>query len=106
MQPLLIVSLMFLSAILVQSCKQYDMLTFDVPAGEANKSLKQFALQAGLDILINESDLSGIKTNSVEGEMTTDAALKIMLEGTGLDYHQEKGSQAIAVYYINENKSK
>ena len=48
---------------------------FDVPADDAARALKQFAAQAGEQLLYSTSDVSGVRTLAVRGEMTPREAL-------------------------------
>src|SRR5690349_9572779 len=57
---------------------------FDVPAGEAGTTLKQFAQQAGQQVVYAARDVRGVQTAAVKGEFTMRAALEHMLENTDL----------------------
>jgi outer membrane receptor for ferric coprogen and ferric-rhodotorulic acid len=41
--------------------------SFDVPAGDAPHSLKQFAQQSGLELLYSTKEIAGATTNAVKG---------------------------------------
>src|SRR4051812_7022171 len=58
--------------------------SFDVPAAEAPVSLKQFAQQAGMELLYSAKEVAGAKTNAVKGVLTPREALTKMLSGTKL----------------------
>ncbi len=81
------------------SCSKKEHYAFDIRAGEASETLKQFADQARVEILINEKDLKKIITNSVHGTMPSLTALKKMISGTGLVFIHDRETNAIAVYY-------
>ncbi|MBP7142311.1 MAG: STN domain-containing protein [Opitutaceae bacterium] len=70
---------------------------FDVPAGEAHIALKQFAQQAGLELLYSAREIAGAKTNAVKGELTARDALKRLLSGTSLIAMPGKSRGAVAV---------
>ena len=57
---------------------------FDVPAGPAEKSLKTFSAQAGVEVVFATSSASNVKTNAVKGDLAPREALDHMLSGTGL----------------------
>lgn len=81
----------------VLSCAREEQIHFDIDSGDASQTLKTFAVQADLDILFDERDLSGLQTSAVVGRMSKQAALQKMIAGTGLVFHHDKESQAIAV---------
>jgi hypothetical protein len=71
--------------------------SFNVPAADAPVSLKQFAQQAGLELLYSARDVAGAKTNAVKGLLTPREALTKMLSGTKLIATPGKNRGAIAV---------
>lgn len=71
--------------------------SFDIPAGEAHVALKQFAQQAGLELLYSAREIAGTKTNTVKGVFTPHEALKQMLSGTKLIATPGKNRGAVAV---------
>jgi len=70
---------------------------FNVPADDAARALKQFAAQAGEQLLYSTSDVSGVRTLAVRGEMTPREALGRMMDGTSLVVVQDKATGALAV---------
>lgn len=71
--------------------------SFDVPAADAPVSLKQFAQQAGMELLYSAREVAGAKTNAVKGLLTPREALTKMLSGTKLIATPGKNRGAIAV---------
>ena len=71
--------------------------TFSVPAGAAAQTLKQFAQQAGREIVFSPEVVGEVKTKAVQGELTPRAALDAMLADTGLVAGQEQKTGAFAV---------
>ena len=71
--------------------------SFSVPAGAAAQTLKQFAQQAGREIVFSPEVVGDVKTRAVEGELTPRAALDAMLAETGLVGAQESKTGAFAV---------
>ncbi len=70
---------------------------FNVPAGAAGQTLKQFASQAEREILFAPEVVAAVQTNAVHGELTPRAALDQMLADTGLVATQEPKTGAFAV---------
>jgi TonB-dependent receptor len=71
--------------------------SFSVPAGAAAQTLKQFAQQAGREIVFSPEVVGDVKTKAVQGELTPRAALDAMLADTGLVAGQEQKTGAFAV---------
>lgn len=71
--------------------------TFDVPAGDAVRTLKQFAAQAGSEIVFSPDVVGAVKTRAVLGQLTPREALEAMLADTGLVAGQEQKTGAFAV---------
>lgn len=70
---------------------------FDVPAGEAAQTLKQFAAQAGREIVFSTETVGAVRTRAVQGQHTPREALDAMLAETGLVAAQEQQTGAFAV---------
>ncbi len=70
---------------------------FDVPAGEAAQTLKQFATQAGREIVFSTDTVGAVRTRPVQGQLTPREALDLMLADTGLVAAQEQQTGAFAV---------
>ncbi len=70
---------------------------FDVPAGEAAQTLKQFAAQAGSEIVFSPDVVGAVRTRAVQGRLTPREALEAMLADTGLAAGQEQKTGAFAV---------
>ncbi len=70
---------------------------FNVPAGEAEKSLKQFSEQARLEVLFPTDLVAGVRTRAVAGELAPREALTRMLAGTGLIAVQDGDGGALSV---------
>lgn len=55
--------------------------SFNIPAEAAEKSLKQFASQSGVEVLFSTQAADGIRTNAIRGEFVpTDAVRKMLAE--------------------------
>jgi hypothetical protein len=55
---------------------------FDIPAGIALETIKEFSEQSGAEVLYSTADLRGIYTKPVKGCFTPSKALDRLLEGT------------------------
>src|SRR5690242_2442541 len=71
--------------------------SFNIPSGVAGQTLKQFAAQAGCEIVFSAALVSQVSTNAVEGEWSPNDALKQMLANTPLVATQDQKTGAIAV---------
>jgi iron complex outermembrane receptor protein len=81
-----------------------DQRTFDVPAGDASVELREFARQAGLQILFNFTAVNPIKTQAVSGQLEPEAALTQMLRGTGLAF-TKVNDHTVAIRKTNSGTS-
>jgi iron complex outermembrane recepter protein len=57
---------------------------FDIPAGDAVATLKQFSTQADSRVLYSIDAVQGVRTNGVKGSLTPKVALEQMVAGTPL----------------------
>lgn len=71
--------------------------SFDVPAGDAIATLKQFMAQADTRLLYSVEAVKSVQTNAVKGDLTPREALDRMIEGTGLEVSQNTKDGALAV---------
>src|SRR5690349_13415664 len=63
---------------------QARMQAFHIDAQSLGAALKEFAAQAGLQLLFSESDVAGMWTEGLEGSFSRDQALERLLTGSGL----------------------
>jgi len=70
---------------------------FSIPAGPAAESLKQFASQAGREIVFRPDAVGTETTNAVTGKLTPKAALDRMLAGTNLLSSEDSKTGAFAI---------
>ena len=70
---------------------------FAIEAGDAASTLKQFAQQAGAELLYSADVGEGVKTHTVKGEFTPKDALEIMVAytGRGVSLGGNSGGRAI-----------
>ena len=72
-------------------------INFNLPAGEAGKTLKQFAAQAKREILFPVQRVDNVKTNAVQGELTVREGLDRLLAGTELRAIEDTKTGALVV---------
>lgn len=70
---------------------------FNLPAGEAAVTLKQFIAQSGEQLLFSPDDVAALQTKPVQGAMTARAALEAMVAGTGLKVVADDDTGALAL---------
>lgn len=70
---------------------------FELPAGEAPSTLKQFVDQSGVQVFYIATSVRGVRTNAVSGELTAREALDRMLAGTELSAVQDEKTGALSV---------
>lgn len=74
-----------------------DRTRYDIPAGEAAVTFRQYTAISGHDILFAAEAVRGVRTTAVNGEYTPAAALEQMLAGTNLMAMQDNRTGAFAV---------
>ncbi len=74
-----------------------DLQSFELDAGDAELTLKQFAKQARLDIVFDPQSVEGVQTQEVVGTLLPSIALERMLEGTPLVFKEDLETGAFAV---------
>lgn len=70
---------------------------FEIPAGEATATLKQFTAQSGAQVLYSPDDVAGVRTHAVHGDFTPLAALARMLAETPLTAREDAATKAISI---------
>lgn len=64
---------------------------FEVPSQPAASALNQFAEQADITLVFSQDAVSGVVVRPLKGSYTTQDALRVMLESTGLAWHEMEG---------------
>lgn len=64
--------------------------TYDVPAGDAAATLRQFGDQSGAQVVFPVDQVRGVRTNAVKGELTARDALNQLVRGTDLAVTQDQ----------------
>ena len=70
---------------------------FDIPSGPAEKTLRVFTEQCGLQVGFPTAIAAGVRTNPVQGEFTPEEAAARLLEGTNLKLIRDERSGAYSV---------
>jgi iron complex outermembrane receptor protein len=63
-----------------------ELRDFDIPAESADISVRTFVHQAGLSVVYEAGRLTGFRTRALKGTYESLQGLKILLEGSGLEY--------------------
>jgi outer membrane receptor protein involved in Fe transport len=63
-----------------------DLHSFHIPREDAVSAVLDFAHQARVHVMVSEEQLAHVQTNAVEGTLTIEAALTLLVAGTGLTY--------------------
>ena len=72
--------------------------TFNLPADQAEKTLKLFSEQSGRGLIMGADAVGATRTNDVRGDFTAPEALSRMLAGTGFVATQDEKSGAFVVH--------
>lgn len=70
---------------------------YALPAGTAEKSLKQFVTQSGIEVIYPAEVVRGVRTPEVKGQMTPAEAVERLLAGTGLASTQDPRTGAFSI---------
>jgi iron complex outermembrane receptor protein len=62
------------------------LVHFDIPAKPLADALMAFGAQSGLQVTMNSAIAAGKQSTPVVGEMTAEAALKLLLSGSGISW--------------------
>ncbi len=87
-----LIGLVFLTSLAAAEKK-----SFDIPAGTADKSLKQFISQSGAEVVYPAEIARGVKTPAVKGELPPREALDAMLAKTPLVVTQDEKTGAYTI---------
>jgi iron complex outermembrane receptor protein len=64
---------------------------FNIPAQSVKAAMPMFARQSGLQVLFPYDQVDGLRTRTISGTMTPQAALERMIAGTGLSINLSSG---------------
>jgi iron complex outermembrane recepter protein len=63
---------------------EYVTHRFDIPAEDLSSALKALGAVANIQVLFSEDVVAGLRSGPLKGDYTTDAALRILLDDSGL----------------------
>ena len=93
----------FVSALLASAGEGKTAATFNVPAGDAAATLRQFAEQSGQAVVYMVDAVRGVPTNAVKGSLTPHEALEQMLAGSKLQAVADEKTGALSVTNNGKN---
>src|ERR1700685_4848500 len=68
---------------------------FNSPSGDLATALDAYAAQTGVDLVVSEPALKGIRSAGARGEISADDALARILKGTGFTVRRQAGGIAL-----------
>lgn len=74
-----------------------ELRQFNIPEGEATRTIPSFARQSGLQIIVPAERLKGQTTQELRGELDAQVALEKLLEGTDLKGTVSESSGSISL---------
>ena len=93
-----ICSVVILSLLLPRNAGAQQLLSYDIGAQPVEQALNTFAFQNNMSLIFPSREAArGLMSREVRGRLTREAALKQMLEGTGLHYEFSTESAAVFV---------
>lgn len=82
---------------LISACAKQETVSLDIQASSADRALKDFAKQAGVEIIFDANSVENIDTNEVKGNLQPGEALAMMLDGTLLTIEEDPKTGAFAI---------
>ena len=83
------------AVVCMQASAQAQAANFDISSQPASSGVRDFARQAGIQVIVSGTDAEGRQVNSVQGDMETRSALDALISGTGLVVRSFDGSLAV-----------
>jgi iron complex outermembrane receptor protein len=68
---------------------------FDIPAQTAASGIREYAREAGLQVLVSSAFVRGKRTNAVNGELPARTALDRLIAGTGIEVVSSNGNAVV-----------
>jgi len=99
---LLALGLLFVPLVAFAADKS-SAVSFDVPAGDAAATLKQFAEQSGQAVVYMVDAVRGVRTNAVKGSLAPREALEQLLAGSKLHAVADEKTGALSVTANGKN---
>jgi len=83
--------------IAVTAWAQEGRRAFDVPAGDAEQTLREFSTQSGVQVIFPTQPVRGVATRAVRGEYSASEAISAMLAGTPLEAMRDPKTGTLTV---------
>lgn len=83
-----------------------NRVSFELPADSANNSLKQLAVQSGVEVVFASELVAGVRTGELRGEFTPLEAARQLLGGTDLTVEEDIETHALIVGKLPASKAK
>jgi hypothetical protein len=77
-----------------------SLFDFNIPAQSLTDALDQFGLVSGRSALFRSALAAGLNSSAVHGRYTATVALRLLLEGTGLDVKEVSAGEVAALVLI------
>ena len=84
-----------LALALLATTAEAQQRRFNLPAQDASRAIPEFARQAGVQISAPTAQLRGVRTRAIQGELDARAALRRLLDGTGLEIATDNGTMIV-----------
>src|SRR5258708_38672382 len=88
---------LFLAVVALQAADVDGKKSFDIKAGDAASTLKQFAQQSGVELLYSSETIEAVKTKAVRGDFFPREVLDRMIDGTDLVVKQGEKKGAFTI---------
>ena len=80
-------------------------IEFSIAAQDLGEALTEFGVQSGADVLFKDSDIKGKLTDGVNGAYTTDQAIEVLLDESGVNYlRNDSGTLLVGETYIRQSE--
>ncbi|HEY4123288.1 MAG TPA: TonB-dependent receptor, partial [Rhizomicrobium sp.] len=66
--------------------------TFNIPAGDLDSALNTYSAQSGVQLIMSDEAVRGVRSKGVAGELPPSEALTRLLAGTGFVVHRKSGA--------------
>ena len=70
--------------------------TFNIPVGNLETALDTYMAQTGIELIVSDTEVKGVRTGGVKGDLSAEEALTHILSGTGFIAHR-RPSGAIGI---------
>ncbi|WP_129778293.1 TonB-dependent receptor [Peristeroidobacter soli] len=74
----------------------------DIPAGDLRQALLKLSEVYGAELVYRPEQVQGIATSGARGELTTQQAIKLLLQGTPLELHTDKSGAMLIAPAVSE----